>query len=485
MTQILYLFPDTNLFIQCRDLQELDWSEWKDFSEVHLIVCLPVQQEIDQQKTRGENNRVGRRARKTYSTFFRPIATDEKEYELIRNDDPKVKLFLESPSWPDPELSDRLDYSKPDNEIVGCLSRYTKTNRDADVRLLTHDTGPMMTAKGLGLSVAPIRDEWILPPEHNKVERENIRLKSEIAQLKKLEPLFQITCLDDKDQEVQELQVECKVYEPLCDGDIQELINLLKSRSPIATEFGGKGKSIDPTTVGINAFVASVSTNPPSPIAIADYREREYPDWIDSCRRVLSNLHRALQRDVGQPQIRFSIENRGTRPGRDTLVEFLAQGKFKLAPPEDDLPDGFYEEESIKLSLPRPPKPPRGRSFMEDLANITSPDYSNALMTSILTDSDPQRDPNGFYYKPDVPTEPVNVISLTCDQWRHGLGGETFVVEICGNPNSDEVRGKLECVVQADNISNPVRKHVGVRIDVIKMNTKDYAYKLIGGQAVA
>ena len=177
MAQILYLFPDTNLFIQCRDLQELDWSEWKEFSEVHLIVCLPVQQEIDRQKTRGESNRVGKRARKTYSTFFRPIATDEKEYELIRSDDPKVKLFLESPSWPDPELSHRLDYSKPDNEIVGCLSRYTKTNRDADVRLLTHDTGPMMTAKGLGLFVAPIKDEWVLPPEHNKVERENVRLK--------------------------------------------------------------------------------------------------------------------------------------------------------------------------------------------------------------------------------------------------------------------------------------------------------------------
>ena len=297
--------------------------------------------------------------------------------------------------------------------------------------------------------------------------------------------MFQITCLDDKGQEVERLQMECKIYEPLGDEDIEELIDLLKRRSPIATDFGGKGKSISPTTAGINALVASVSTNPPSSIAIADYREREYPDWIDSCRRVLSNLHKALQREVGQPQIRFAIENRGTRPGRDTLIEFLAQGRFKLAPPEDDLPDECYEEEDIKLRLPRPPKPPRGRSVMEMLANITSLDYSNALMSSLLTDSDPQRDPNAFYYKPEVPTEPVNVISLTCDQWRHGLGDEMFVVEICGDPSSDEVRGKLECVVQADNISDPVRKHVGVRIDVIKMYTKDYAYKLIGGQSVA
>ena len=26
--KILYLFPDTNLFIECKPLAELDWSEW-------------------------------------------------------------------------------------------------------------------------------------------------------------------------------------------------------------------------------------------------------------------------------------------------------------------------------------------------------------------------------------------------------------------------------------------------------------------------
>ena len=38
----LYLFPDTNLFIQCKPLAELDWSEWSEFTEISLIVCRPV-----------------------------------------------------------------------------------------------------------------------------------------------------------------------------------------------------------------------------------------------------------------------------------------------------------------------------------------------------------------------------------------------------------------------------------------------------------
>ena len=43
MTQhILYLFPDTNVFIQCKPLEQLDWSEWEDFSEVHILVVSHV-----------------------------------------------------------------------------------------------------------------------------------------------------------------------------------------------------------------------------------------------------------------------------------------------------------------------------------------------------------------------------------------------------------------------------------------------------------
>jgi len=56
--QVLHLFPETNVFIQCRPLDELDWSAWAGFYEVHLVVCRPVQREIDNQKNRG-NDRVG------------------------------------------------------------------------------------------------------------------------------------------------------------------------------------------------------------------------------------------------------------------------------------------------------------------------------------------------------------------------------------------------------------------------------------------
>ena len=235
-TQILYLFPDNNLFIQCRPLQEIDWSEWASFEEIHLIVCRPVQREIDNQKNRG-NDRVGQRARKT-STLFRKIALGADDYELIPGTTPQVKLFLESQSRPNPELKHRLDYSKSDDEIIGCLYRFRQEHPDKDVRLLTHDTGPIVTAKGFDLPVIPVDETWILPPENTGAEREINRLKNEINQLKKSEPQFQIRCVDEHDAEVEELKLEYHAYEALTDTERLEFMDFIRNKFPLITDFG-------------------------------------------------------------------------------------------------------------------------------------------------------------------------------------------------------------------------------------------------------
>ena len=479
----IYLFPDTNLFIQCRPLEELDWSEWAEFEEVHLIVCRPVQREIDNQKNRG-NDRVGQRARKTYKMFRDMLSTPDRRL-LVREVNPCVKLYFYTSSLPSQELKDRLDYSKPDDELIGHLHGFKQAHPDEDVHLLSYDTGPMMTADGLGLPFSPISDAWILQPENNPAEREIARLKNEVDQLKKSAPSFQVKCLDEG-REVVVLEAKCKVYAPLDDHEIQELIDLLRKRFPIATDFGDKKRSHRPTTIDSGVSQAAFSTwlapqvFPASDRDIANYKDRDYPNWVDTCTRVLSNLHMALQREEGLPRARFAIKNIGTRPGRDTLVEFGARGNFKLAPLSDDFPDWYWEDKTITLHLPRSPRPPQGMSIRDAFQNIQRVlDYPTARYTGLPVSPEPQRDPNALYYKPRFPFDPVDTIRLSCDQWRHGLDDEEFAFEICAHPDSQEITGYVGCVVQAENLSRPVRTGVQIRINVIKMNTTEYAYSLI------
>ena len=189
--------------------------------------------EIDRQKTRG-NDRVGQRARKINSMFRQIVETG---YKVIREDGPPVKLILESSSVPSNELKDRLDYSNPDDEIVGFLHKYQQKYPEADARLLTHDTGPMMTAKSLNLPFVPVKDDWLLPPESNQVERENRRLREEVNRLRKSEPQFRVKCVDDNDIEVSALNTECQVYEPLTKDDLSTFMDLIRKRFPIVTNF--------------------------------------------------------------------------------------------------------------------------------------------------------------------------------------------------------------------------------------------------------
>ena len=487
VTQNLYLFPDTNLFIQCRALGELEWSKWRGFHEIHLIVCLPVQQEIDKQKTLGKNNRVGRRARKTYS-LFRSIATGERQYQLIREAAPQVKLFLESPSLPDPELSERLDYNSFDDRMVGCLHRYAKDHPNADVRLLTHDTGPLMTASGLGLSVAPIEDEWLLPPESTKTERELSRLNAEIVQLKKAEPAFNVRCVDDAGVDVESLDLVRGIYEALGEDEIANYITILQERFPIATEFNRQVPK--PARATVAAMLGEQwHFERASEEAISNYGDREYPQWIQDCRDMLSNIHEALQRRERQISFRFEISNEGTRPGTDALVVFRAKGNFKICPPpseEDDTEDSAKAEPSI----PSPPRPPRGRwissptSLSRMLGHFDSFQTPRAIDMPALSiaphlSEERRRDPNLFYYKLGRNTEPSDTFSLECEQWRHGTGVEGFYGDIFLPEAVTPVVGALECEIHAENLSKPIIATIPVRIETQYGTSKDFANGLV------
>lgn len=479
---IIYLFPDTNVFIQCKPLEQLDWSGWQDRSEVHLLVSRPVQREIDDQKNRG-NSRVARKARTTY-LLFRKMIDGRQEYELIKDSTPVVKLYLEGPSRPSPELEDTLDYSKPDDQIVGCLYKFCQDNKGADARLLTHDGGPMMTANSLGIPYVPVKDDWLLPPENDELERENARLKETIAQLEKAEPEFKIELMDNEGESLERLELEYLVFDPLPNDTIKSLIDRLTTRFPKETEFGSREPAPgDRSPTLVDVFVPQKVYVPAKDEEIDKYTNKDYPKWVRECREVLSCLHEKLQIEVGEPEFAFAVSNIGNRPGNSALVNIVSTGNFKIYVekyiPEEEKPA------SMEPSLPLPPTPPHGRwsSFLNKLVGATA--LPNLLQDPFLLPTipsrvdSPRRDPNNFYYKPNRPTTPGNTIMLECEQWRHSTGTEQFFGQISIDPTAKEIRGALTCEVHAENLSKPVKKLIPVRITVIKVDSVERAQKMV------
>ena len=493
--KILHLVPDTNLFIQCHDLGELDWSELGEFDEIHLIVCRPVQREIDRQKQRG-NDRIGRRARKTYS-MFREIIVDDRACKLIREADPLVRLLIDPSCLPNSALEDRLDYGETDDRIVGCADTYRKQHTDFDARLLTHDSGSMASARMSSVPFVPIPDSWLRPPEDNEMERENKRLRARLAHIENAAPRFAIAHAGAHEDDTDTLEFEWPVYEKLPDDMISDIIRSLTGQFPLVTDYGSR----DPVERQIQLASGAVfnireTYTPPSEREIVEYTKTEYPAWIEQCGCILRKLHVSLEKKSDPVFFSFSSRNEGSRPGKDALVTITAQGNFLIRPPQtedDEKEDEAQDASEHDLSFPSPPKSPKGKLkrnsdflaldefnkiYGRIVPMVNAIQHSPYQQIPLLEPANRRRDPNAFYYKPNRFMEPSEAFSLECEQWRHGLNAEFFEGELCFERDAEEIRGALECRIHAENLTIPVKKLIRVRGKPKPFDVRSFARRM-------
>ena len=421
--KILYFFPDTNIFIQCRSLEQLDWSNWDEYDEIHLIVCRPVQRQIDNQKIRG-NDRIGRRSRKVHS-LFRDLIVSGHDYKVVSETGPIVKLMFDPSCQPDSTLADRLNYQDCDDRIVGCIHSYRSKYPDLDIRLLSHDSGPMATSRMLSIPFVPVPDNWLRPPEPTDSDRDKIRMHEEIARLRNAEPSFSIIPLGNDGNESTIFESEWPSFEALTGKEVAMLVETLGAQFPAATEFGSrepreeKSRDMLSSLLGLKkVFVPATEKE------IDEYTVTKYPEWLDECENILRCLHVSLEESREPVIFSFSMANEGSRPGKDVLVTLSAKGNFRIRPPQlndenaEDVENNEHMEQ--RLSLPLPPSAPKGRwttnhSLLTsqqshrvklDFQRFTNPmDLPVAPLFNSITQ---QRDPNEFFYKPersDLPSQ--------------------------------------------------------------------------------
>ena len=311
-------------------------------------------------------------------------------------------------------------------------------------------------AKNLNLPFVPIPDEWVHPPEKSDLEKELEAVKSENIRLRKTEPEFRVEMVDSKGREVDLLEVTWQSYEPLSEDRIAKYINDLMVRFPMVTRFDSN----------VNSFAAINSLmRPPRAEEIRRYHE-EYSNWIEEWRLVIANMHNILA-FMDAPSFRLEATNSGVRPGRDALVDIAAQGPFKIRPP---LPQAEQEDIREKV-FPLPPTAPQTKS----MADLIRPNYPYFPPPPAAQNDDP----NKFYFKPDRPHTPVESFILQCGQWRHGPHKEVFDGQIFLNSPFLKLEGALECVIQAENLSEPVIRTFPVRFTIEECDTLQPSQSLI------
>lgn len=479
-------FPDTNLFIQCRSLGELDWSLVSEAPVIELLVSRPVQTEIDRQKGKGAG-RLGKRARAAMTLFRQALDLPDERLQ-VRVGTPTVFLQLRQDLKADPALSDRLDYSERDDQLVGIAAAFARDNPDASVRLLTHDTGPMLSAKNVGLPYVAIPEAWLLAPETDEQDKALATLQGQLARYQRAEPAF-------------ELQVEGNALAPaitidyytaLSEPEVQELMAAAQQAHPLAKDFGAREPAQrGGAGTGLLASITREMFEPASDEEIEQYRNERYPEWVSACEAALRDLHTTLNRRIPWPHISVTLANEGSRPAEDAYVQFKTQGRLLLSVPRDEEDKTEAEKQAAaRLPLPSAPAVPRGqwtrmRSVSDSLATLgqavrfdtARPLIPHAL--SRLAQLPQPRDPNSFYYKPRRPSYPIPVIGYECPQWRHQVLPETFDFELVTDLIERTVSGAITIEIHAANVTTPFEQTLPIRVSVRTCSPLEEARSLI------
>lgn len=389
-----HLVADTNLFFECKALEELQWGEL-GYDPVVILLTKPVLDEIDKHKK--ANGRTRKRALEIFKRVRGMLTTSTTEL-VIREASPRVVLRRMANVVPDETLSGALDYGKNDDRLIGILAALSQKASGHKVMLFTDDTGPAATADGLGLPFAMINVEWRRPAEESTEDKKIRELEKNLATYRSQEPKISIDrCIPADDAGV--VTVTRRIAQPLTESEIEEMLDALRLKHPMKTDFSPPADTSSGEAEG--KFVAIVRFEPPSTKAIQNYQEVLYPQWLNNCRTVLSKLH--IGRDeIEKPVIlQWAMTNDGTRPASQVRVQFEAQGPLAIRRlqdrddevDEDDASDGQSVSAGRPIpTLPQSPKPPAFKKVVtrvpaaSNLTTMRSPDIPMLRATGFLND---------------------------------------------------------------------------------------------------
>ena len=456
---ITVIFPDTNLFLQCKPLAELDWALWGEATEVRVVVCKAVQREIDALKG-GGNTRKASRAR-SVASFFRKIIRDTVS-PVVRIRDPLVSVSINPECVPSIELENSLDYGERDDQLVGTVYAFQQDHPEADVELLTDDVTVLSTARSLSLPSREIPDSWLLAPEKSPQDREIDRLNTEINALRAREPVCIVRCNSPKGETIKRFSGARYCFLPLSQVHVRDLTGTIEKPFPMKTHF-----SLSPDPPG--TFRIHHEYSAPNQDQIDAYVD-DYKKWRNATSRKLESLHTVLQRSCEPLRVNFTLKNEGRRPAKDAVVTFSVSGDFLISAvdkPESDTSDS--EPEAPSYGIVRPLNPPKGRwirtshGFLEPRHTILGASVADHLRNIIepprtfnLPDLSGigQSEPDLFYGDGDVGSAQA-VVKFTCSQWRHAGEDEQFIIYLHPYLAKETAGGLLTCRIEAENLAEP------------------------------
>lgn len=449
-----FLFIDSNLFLQCRPLRELNWDRFVGREELTLLVPSAVLSELDKHKSDG-NSRRAQRARKALQ-FLDSILNSPDDTVIIRTTPARVIAQFA------PEVSGDMSTSN-DDSILFEVAEMARTGGEQSVGLVTHDTNLKVKAKRKNLRFFPVPNEWLLEPEPDEREKRIKRLEEDIALLKRQTPIMEIRLDGNK-----EIELVIPSYEPLTPETIDRLVKAMTTKFSMKTDFSLS--SLERLRATANA-TGVFRLHPPADWEIEKYQNEKYPEWEKYLRDQLEQFHFSLRAKDATTNRRLLVANNGTVPSEHVQIAIKVSNGLLIVDSEQ-----HHQLQERLSKCPRVPSPPQPREIsMYGLDNlhqhqITVPTSWYRPTTSIHKERDE------FYLKIAQDTEVV----WECENMRHESLPQEFMFRVGVPAQSLPSGGKVVITVSAENLPKAVVGDFRIKITNVPADTERAANEWLG-----
>jgi hypothetical protein len=189
---MLYCFLDTNIFLQFKTFDEIDWPKELGVDAVCLVVPKRVIKELDKHKHDPQSDRRRKRARVILKKIKQYADT---ENGFVR----KNTTILTQTTMPARKWLEEHDYDVDDNDdcIIAAAHLFIQEHPDKSVILFNDDTGAYLKAKDNGIKVVEPSDNLSLPDEPDPLQKIYQEVRSELQQMKNAQPNLSLFVFKD------------------------------------------------------------------------------------------------------------------------------------------------------------------------------------------------------------------------------------------------------------------------------------------------
>jgi rRNA-processing protein FCF1 len=182
-----FFVVDTNTLLHYRRPDQLDWAAFKDHPEEVVLVITPaVIHELEQQKLVNRSPRLKRRANEIIQWLNGYL---EQTEPIHLADGVRLQFYDESPRVD--FAAHRLTVSVPDDILIATAIQF-RNQVNAEVSLLTNDTGLRMKLRSRSIAAVKPRDEDRLADEPDETEVELATTRRELHRLQTRQPNLQL-----------------------------------------------------------------------------------------------------------------------------------------------------------------------------------------------------------------------------------------------------------------------------------------------------